>query len=56
MVLDPDNPEHLIAYLEDKALEDIEASSLQVQQKHYGSWCGRDKYLSFQDLVICTKP
>ena len=22
---------------------------------HYGSWCGRDEFLSYQDVVIATK-
>ncbi|MBL8101033.1 MAG: class I SAM-dependent methyltransferase [Anaerolineales bacterium] len=49
-------PEDAIAYEENFALSIINKNQLTVDSPiHYGSWCGRENYLTFQDLVIVKK-
>jgi len=46
-----------IAYDEKWVTELIEKYGLQLAEPiQYGSWCGRKQYLSFQDILILTKP
>ncbi len=49
-------PEDAIAYKEDYLKDLFNKNSLQMEEPvHYGSWCGRNNYLSFQDIVIAEK-
>ena len=53
----PHDPEAAIAYDEQTALQFFERCNLKVEPPiHYGSWCGRTKYLSYQDIVVAGKP
>ena len=49
-VVDADLPEEAVAYDEAWVRE-----RLAVQEVRYGSWCGRDEHVSFQDLVLATR-
>ena len=49
-VLDADLPEEAVAYDEGWVRE-----RLTVGEVRYGSWCGRDEFSSFQDIVLATR-
>jgi hypothetical protein len=45
-----------VAYEEKYIKELYSQNNLRVEYPiHYGSWCGRKKYLSLQDIIIATK-
>ncbi len=44
-----------VAYDEEWLLEKLENAGLKMKSIEYGQWCGRDIYLDYQDLVICSK-
>ncbi|MBI9082612.1 MAG: class I SAM-dependent methyltransferase [Desulfobacterales bacterium] len=49
-------PEDAVAYQEAFVLALFKKYGLEIDQPiHYGSWCGRDSFLTYQDLVIATK-
>lgn len=49
-------PELAIGYEEDFVLDLYRQVGMEVRQPiHYGSWCGREHYLSYQDLVVGIK-
>lgn len=51
-----DNPEAAIAYTETDVRKRFEKFGISIKEPiHYGSWCGRSKFLSFQDIVIGQK-
>ncbi len=53
----PADPEAAIAYDEGVALKFLDQCGLAAEPPvRYGSWCGRKKYLSYQDIVIARKP
>jgi SAM-dependent methyltransferase len=56
MTTDDQDPEAAIAY-EETAVDAMFASCRLrvIQPVHYGSWCGRNDFLSYQDIVIATK-
>lgn len=55
-VVDPDHPEAAIAYEEPWAMESLARAGLRPRLPlRYGSWCGRETYLSYQDIVIADK-
>jgi SAM-dependent methyltransferase len=52
-----DRPEDAVGYDEDHVLDELRRVGLDlVQPIHYGSWCGRPNFLSYQDMVIAEKP
>jgi SAM-dependent methyltransferase len=52
----PDAPETAIAYEESVLRQQlVEANGFALRSLHYGSWCGRDRYLSYQDVVVLEK-
>ncbi len=52
-----DVPEHTIAYKEKFIKEIYEKHGLIIEEPiRYGSWSGRENFLSFQDLIISIKP
>jgi SAM-dependent methyltransferase len=52
----PENPEHAIGLDESYVLGLLKECNLSIDTRvHYGKWCGRQKYLSFQDIVISAK-
>jgi len=51
-----DIPEHTIAYDENFIRSIYDTTDLVISEPiHYGSWCGRDKFKSFQDIIISVK-
>ncbi len=51
-----ENPEAAIAYPERYIQSAFAANHLSIHEPvHYGSWCGRDNFLSYQDIVIAEK-
>jgi ubiquinone/menaquinone biosynthesis C-methylase UbiE len=51
-----ENPEASLALEETYMRNLFSRLDLSVEQPiHYGSWCGRKEFLSYQDLVIATK-
>lgn len=53
---DIDDPEAAIAYGEAFVLRLFKKYALEVSQPiQYGSWCGRDVSLTYQDVIIATK-
>jgi hypothetical protein len=54
--IDINSPEEAIAYDEYVVKKYFDKCKLKIIEPiHYGSWCGRLKSLSFQDIVIATK-
>jgi SAM-dependent methyltransferase len=50
-ILDPEFPETAIGLPEEDFVSWCKAAGFQVKQIAYGSWCGRTRYLSYQDIV-----
>jgi hypothetical protein len=49
-------PENAIAYEEDFVRKQFQKKGLVISQPiHYGSWCNRPEFLTFQDLIIAKK-
>ena len=52
----PDVAEGAVAYEERDVLAMCGSQGLELRTPiHYGSWCGRDEHLSYQDLVITVR-
>jgi SAM-dependent methyltransferase len=57
LVTDERIPEASITYREAEVRRYLEDSGLDVVEPlHYGSWSGREKFLSWQDVVVARKP
>jgi ubiquinone/menaquinone biosynthesis C-methylase UbiE len=53
---DPQNPEASLAFDETGVRESFARAGLTIREPiHYGAWCGRKEFLSYQDIVIATK-
>jgi hypothetical protein len=48
-------PEYAVAYDEGQILQLCNHVGLAVNSLHYGLWCGRPEYLSYQDLLVVRK-
>jgi ubiquinone/menaquinone biosynthesis C-methylase UbiE len=56
-IADPSAPEAATGYEEEFVLQLYQIYHLQVMRPvHYGSWCGREDFLSYQDLILAFKP
>lgn len=56
LTTDKRNPEAAIAYEEAAVRAMYAARGLAVEEPpRYGSWCGRDRYLSYQDIVLANR-
>lgn len=56
LVANANDPEAAIAYKEQIVRQAFARRELRIDLPiHYGSWCKRDSYLSFQDIIIATK-
>jgi SAM-dependent methyltransferase len=56
-VIDSNNPEAAIAFKEDFITGLFARNGLSVALPiHYGSWCKREQFLSYQDVVLAKKP
>jgi ubiquinone/menaquinone biosynthesis C-methylase UbiE len=52
----PDNPEAAVAYDEHVIRRLFAKHRLAVEEPvHFGSWCERPKYLSYQDVIVAVK-
>ena len=51
----PDLPERAVAYDESFVRSAYERSGLRIERVDYGSWCGRENPLLYQDLIVATK-
>ncbi|MDE2590501.1 MAG: class I SAM-dependent methyltransferase [Patescibacteria group bacterium] len=51
-----DIPEFAIAYQEQAILQLFQKHGIDLDHIYYGNWCGREKYLSYQDITIGHKP
>ena len=55
-VADPQNPENATGYPEGYIRDLFSHCGLEIEEPiHYGSWCGRQQFLSYQDIVIAHK-
>ncbi|QQO57661.1 MAG: class I SAM-dependent methyltransferase [Thiohalocapsa sp. PB-PSB1] len=56
MTISENDPERAIAYSEEFIFRLFKKYGLQISLPiHYGSWCKRDTFLTYQDLVIAAK-
>jgi hypothetical protein len=51
----PQIPESVVAYKETTMAKMLEKNDLKLESSHYGNWCGRANYLSYQDLLVLAK-
>lgn len=51
----PKDPEDAIGFDEGDMLAWLEERGFVLEGKHYGSWCGRPNFLSFQDVLVYRK-
>ena len=49
------SPESALAYDEDFVLNEFNDNGLSILDMFYGSWCHRDDYLSYQDIIVAQK-
>lgn len=55
-VVDTANPESAIAYEQEWVLSRLSTAGLRARTPvRYGSWCGRDSFTSYQDIVIADR-
>ncbi len=55
-LVDPEVPEQTVGYDERFVLSLYSRCGLEIRQPvHYGSWCGRRQYLSYQDLIVAQR-
>jgi SAM-dependent methyltransferase len=55
LVVDDRVPERAIAFHEQDVRELHERKGLPIEAVHYGSWCGRERYTSFQDITVSVR-
>jgi SAM-dependent methyltransferase len=55
LVVDERVPERAVAFREDDVYGLHERQGLPIEAVHYGSWCGRTQYTSFQDITISVR-
>lgn len=56
-VADASAPEKAVGYEEDFILSLYDKHNLEITRPtQYGSWCGRETFLSYQDLILAFKP
>jgi SAM-dependent methyltransferase len=53
---DPIKPENAVAFEENYIRAVYEKYGLRIAEPvHYGSWCGRKNFLSYQDMIVASK-
>ncbi|GAF13255.1 methyltransferase [Bacillus sp. JCM 19046] len=55
LVVLPDAPNAAVAYPEDWVSALLTRHGLKQESIHYGSWCGRTTFTSYQDIIIVEK-
>jgi len=53
---EPDLPENAMGFDERAFLSWIGEAGLRVAAIRRGSWCGRERYTSYQDILVLTRP
>lgn len=54
---DPARPEAALAYEEELLTALFREAGLQIEEPiRYGLWCGRDEFLSYQDIIVARRP
>jgi SAM-dependent methyltransferase len=52
----PESPEAMIGHDERQVRSMFQAAGLQIEEPvHYGAWCARADYTSYQDIVVATR-
>jgi hypothetical protein len=55
-IVNSSDPEMATGYEENFVLSLYEKCNLEIARPiHYGSWCGRTEFLSYQDLILAFK-
>ena len=55
-VADASDPEAVTGYEEYFVLALYDRYNLEIKEPvYYGAWCGREKFLSYQDLILCVQ-
>lgn len=54
-IADPLNPEGAVGFAELDLFQWCEKVGFKVSPPHYGKWCGRERYVDYQDILILTK-
>lgn len=54
-VVSLDVPEIAIAFDESWIKALYEKNGLRIERLDYGSWCGRQRYVSYQDMIFASK-
>jgi SAM-dependent methyltransferase len=54
-IVDEAVPEEAVAYADDWVFEVLHRHGLILTGLHPGSWCGREEYVTFQDIVIAER-
>lgn len=55
LVVDDRVPERAVAFHEEDIRPLHERAGLPIETVHRGSWCGREQYASFQDVVVAVR-
>jgi hypothetical protein len=56
VTIDKHTPEEAIAYEEEAVRRLFDQNGLVISQPiYYGSWCNRDKFFTYQDLIVAEK-
>src|SRR3954469_478694 len=55
LVVDNRVPERAVAFREEDIRAPPERAGLPIESVHYGSWCGREQYVSAQDIVVAVR-
>jgi SAM-dependent methyltransferase len=52
-----DAPEYAVAHIEEFVIQALEKSGVRLEGPvHYGRWCGRAEFLSWQDVIVAETP
>ena len=56
LINNENDPEAAVAYYEESVKKMFKKYGLKITQPiHYGSWCGRSNFLSYQDIIVAVK-
>ena len=55
LTTDKADPESALAYEEETVRELFQKCGLRIANPYYGSWCGREQFMSYQDFVVARK-
>ncbi|HEY2039269.1 MAG TPA: class I SAM-dependent methyltransferase [Edaphobacter sp.] len=51
----PEIPEGSLAFTEEYVRRLFDLNGLTIKNIHRGSWCGRERFLSYQDVIVATR-